>query len=349
MATYRPYKNKDGSLSYTATVRKKRKGIVVFNESRTFSKKKDAEAWAKSLEVKLSKPGEIERHNNSSGTTLGDLITRYIDEYGSEFGKSKLSHLKLIRRWEIADTQAMQLTPADIVQHIRQRAALGTAPSTCLNDVVWMRSVFKAARSSFNIPLDLQVIEDANDFLHREGLIGKAPSRDRRPTAKELMTLSRYFWKKQKRKQHVYPMFDIMWFAIHSCRREAEITRLRWDHNNAKDLTGLVEDVKHPTQKTGNHRRFKYTRIGWRLANRQPKTSEFIFPYNPKTISAYFANACKLCGIVDLRFHDLRHEACSRLFEAGYDIVQVQMFSLHENWNTLRRYTHLQPGNIVLR
>ena len=41
--------------------------------------------------------------------------------------------------------------------------------------------------------------------------------------------------------------------------------------------------------------------------------------------------------------HDLRHEATSRLFEAGYSIVEVQQFTLHDSWGTLSRYTHLRP------
>lgn len=40
------------------------------------------------------------------------------------------------------------------------------------------------------------------------------------------------------------------------------------------------------------------------------------------------------------------HEATSRLFEAGYTIVEVQQFTLHEDWNVLKRYTHLRPGDV---
>jgi len=53
--------------------------------------------------------------------------------------------------------------------------------------------------------------------------------------------------------------------------------------------------------------------------------------------------------IKDLHFHDLRHEATSRLFEAGYSIDQVQRFTLHDSWKTLSRYTHLKPEDIELR
>jgi site-specific recombinase XerD len=45
-------------------------------------------------------------------------------------------------------------------------------------------------------------------------------------------------------------------------------------------------------------------------------------------------------------FHDLRHEATSRLFERGYTIPQVAQFTLHESWKELMRYTHLLKKNL---
>ena len=44
-----------------------------------------------------------------------------------------------------------------------------------------------------------------------------------------------------------------------------------------------------------------------------------IFPYTTDAIGAAFTRACKLLGIDDLHFHDLRHEGVSRLFEAGLE------------------------------
>jgi len=48
----------------------------------------------------------------------------------------------------------------------------------------------------------------------------------------------------------------------------------------------------------------------------------------------------------DFRFHDLRHEATSRLFERGYEIHEVEQFTLHSSWQQLVRYTHLRPEQV---
>jgi integrase len=154
--------------------------------------------------------------------------------------------------------------------------------------------------------------------------------------------LSRYF----ARSRSKLPMLHIMWFALYSARRMSEITRLEWADNNDAKQTGMVRDAKHPRLKTGNHKRFKYSKSAWKIVCKQPKTDGLIFPYNPQTIGALFQRACQVLEIKDLHFHDLRHEATSRLFEAGYSIEQVQLFTLHDSWQTLKRYTHLRPEDV---
>ncbi|MEO8187552.1 MAG: tyrosine-type recombinase/integrase [Burkholderiaceae bacterium] len=46
--------------------------------------------------------------------------------------------------------------------------------------------------------------------------------------------------------------------------------------------------------------------------------------------------------------HDLRHEAASRLFEAGLSIEQVALVTGHKDWRMLKRYTNLRPRTCTL-
>ena len=55
----------------------------------------------------------------------------------------------------------------------------------------------------------------------------------------------------------------------------------------------------------------------------------------------------KRTGIVDLRFHDLRHEAISRFFEMGLSVPEVALISGHRDYRILQRYTHLKPEELV--
>ena len=143
------------------------------------------------------------------------------------------------------------------------------------------------------------------------------------------------------------PMQKIVTFAIFSTRRQEEITLLRWD-----DLEGdriLVRDMKHPGDKIGNNVWCELTPEASQIIQSMNHDDERIFPYSTDAISAAFTRACKFLGISDLRFHDLRHEGISRLFEMGRTIPQAAAVSGHRSWNSLKRYIHIrQTGDRYL-
>ena len=155
-----------------------------------------------------------------------------------------------------------------------------------------------------------------------------------------------YFTERDRRSD--IPMVDIMKFALATARRQEEITRLQWGDLNRERGTALLRDVKHPRLKTGNHKAFKLSPAAWAIIDerRSSGSSELVFPYNSKSVGAAFTRAVHVLGIPNLRFHDLRHEATSRLFEKGYSIQEVAQFTLHESWATLKRYTHLRPEDV---
>ena len=59
------------------------------------------------------------------------------------------------------------------------------------------------------------------------------------------------------------------------------------------------------------------------------------------SVSQAFRRACHWLKTEDLHFHDLRHEAISRLFERGFSVPQVAAISGHEDFRMLARYTHI--------
>ena len=65
------------------------------------------------------------------------------------------------------------------------------------------------------------------------------------------------------------------------------------------------------------------------------------------SVSNYFALACAAAEIKDLRLHDMRHEATSRLFERGLSIMEVASITGHKTLAMLKRYTHLSPHDLA--
>jgi integrase len=57
----------------------------------------------------------------------------------------------------------------------------------------------------------------------------------------------------------------------------------------------------------------------------------------------------KSAGIEDLRFHDLRREAVSRLFELGLNPMEAAAITGLKTLQMLKRYTHLRAADLVLK
>ena len=339
----RKYPN--GKSRFTAVIRIRQGKRIVHREAKTFSLRSAALTWAKHREVALEDPDTRARVQHSE-TTLAELIRWYIDTFESisRWQRSKQTHLEFLERHTIGKSNVLELTVATLIDHVRSRRADGAGPATVANDLTWIAVVLRAAKNVKQLPVKPEIAREARDACRTLRLIGKSNRRDRRPSGEELTRLDTFFAGRDQRSE--IPMRDMLAFAIHSARRQAEICRLEWRDNDAGRRTGLVRDAKHPTEKQGNHRRFKYTPEAWEIVQRQPRTSEYIFPYEPKSVGAAFTRACHLLGIQDLRFHDLRHEATSRLFESGYQIQEVTQFTLHESWSELKRYTNLKPESV---
>lgn len=351
MAQIKARRTSKGITRYTAYIRMTSGRVVLHQESRTFPRHAQAVDWARRREVELSAPGAVARVKLGE-VTIGPLIQRYIDEFEStaQWQRTKAASLRALIKMEIANQDSLTLDTARLVQHIRERRAQGTGPATAGNDLIWLGVVLRTARAAWNAPVNPQVVADATILCRQLRLIGKAKERVRTPTYEELEKLDAFFERQDKAGRAEVPMRPIMWFALYSTRRESEICRLLWADNDDHRKLGIVRDAKHPREKIGNHRDFRYTPKAWAIMQMQPKDSPDgrIFPYESKAIGARFTRACKLLGIEDLHFHDLRHEGTTRLFEQGLTIPEVAAHTLHESWAVLKRYTHIIRRGKVL-
>lgn len=298
----------------------RRKGFA--DTSKSFVTKGAAETWAKRLERERDDRMAAGRTDVDS-MTVKAIIEWYMREQRkfAEWGRSKEADLNRLRGYAIADRIASDLTMHDYVRHAEGRRKGGTGPATVWNDVIWLRQVLRAARASLEVHVDLQAIEDAATDLRARRIIAKPNQRKRRLSAAEEAALLDHFSRRDGRAE--LPMVDIMLFALATTRRQEEITRLRWRDVDVGKGIAWLDDVKHPRQKIGNRRAFRMLPEAWAIIERQPERGEAVFPFNPKSVGAAFTRACRVLGIRDLHFHDLRHEATSRLFERGYSIQEV--------------------------
>ena len=352
----------DGTIRFRAEIRISRKGFANFKESKTFSSMRLAQKWLAMREEEIEEnPDILLGRSDVTNITLANAIEKYLDEVGNEYGRTKTYCLRLIQKFPIAQYIITKIKPADISEHVALRkggyAKLDLKPiatSTLQHELLHIRGVLSHASVMWDVNVDLAGFDKATAQLRKTRQISSSGKRDRLPTTAELKKLTEYFYRKWQKPVYSYPMHLIVWFAIFSCRRESEITEmLLADYDEDNDVW-KVRDLKNPNGSKGNHKEFnvlepcrkmiellqvKSTRK--RMLNRG-YDKDLLIPLSPKTIGGEFRNACKILGIEDLRFHDLRHEGCTRLAEQGLTIPQIQQVSLHDSWGSLERYVSVK-------
>lgn len=333
----------------------RRKGFAA--KSRSFPNKSAATAWAERIERELAQQ-EARGGRAHENTTIADLIAWHATEVAGLKRVSLTQAGNLTRIKEgLGEIVARKLTAADVIEHARRRVTgrhmrhdgvviPACSPATMNVELGYLSELLKLAAAMGRIKLSLDPLAEARPALRLLKLVGKSKKRDRRPTADELRRLHEHFAAAAWRS--TIPMADIIEFAVLTAKRESEITRLLRSDLDPPSRTALLRDAKHPRAKEGNHRRFPLLGEAWGIVQRQPLTTseDRIFPYNSKSVGTAFTRACQALGIENLHFHDLRHEATSRLFEQGYSIEQVAAVTLHQSWNELKRYTQLRPESL---
>jgi integrase len=342
MATIYTRKRKDGTAAHTVRIRIKAGGVIVYEEAKTFPaaehKLRDVQKWASRREAELQAP-EARLRAQAGHITVGQAIARYEREYGREdaWGRSKRADLARLRHADIARLPVVHLTAAHLIDHVRSRRAAGAGSATAGNDLIWLRVLLKVARAAWGVPAPVTAVDDAVLHCRSQRLIERAQQRERRPTLEELDRLLDWFTRGDGRAR--IPMAEIVLFALFSARRETEICLLRREDYDPERRVILVRSMKDPRQKRSA--RLSLTPEAAVVLERQPAGGDLFFPYEPKSVGARFTRACTMLGIEDLHFHDLRHEAATRLFELGWTVPQVASVTGHRTWQNLQRYTHL--------
>lgn len=368
MGTITTRKLVNGAIRYRAEIRINRKELPVYKESQTFGSKKVAALWIVKREAEIEENPEILFGQEALiDLTLTNAINRYLTEVGGEYGRTKTYSLRLIQQFPIARHIITKIKSTHIAEHVALRKSgvesmglASIAPSTIQHELLHIRGVLSHAAVMWNIDIDLNAFDKATSQLRKTRQISSSNKRERLPTNDELIQLTKYFAGKWSRPQYSYPMHLIMWFAILSCRREGEITRMTLADHDRHHQSWRVRDLKNPTGSKGNHKEFNVLPdcdeiisilLQPMVRDRMLKrgySSDYFIPLSPRTISAEFRKACKMLGIQDLRFHDLRHEGCTRLAEAGLTIPQIQQVSLHDSWGSLERYVSVRKRKEVV-
>jgi integrase len=367
MASFRKRERANGTFSYTAYLRYKRKGKMIYTESQTFPRKKLAEVWAAKRETQLSEPGALDKAIaglECNSMTVSELIDRYFAEVFplKPWGRSKTDTLKQIQNAEFGQLAASTVKAADIITHCRKWNERSSS-STTMQHYIYIKGVFGVATELLRCEVDYAQIDVAQRTMSKLGIISKAGSRDLRPTVEQMTKVvslahsRRMKWANTKHsRKDIIPMDKIIVFAMLSSRRQGEFSRMLRSNTDYERKRVLIPDMKHPTKKVGNDVWVLIPDEAWDIMLSMPVNDDKPdnwFPYFHRTLGDRFRQLWKECGnyIPDgdnVRFHDLRHECPSWLFERDglngerWDVARVAAVTGHQSWESLKRYTQIE-------
>lgn len=325
----------DGTIRYRCVVAVKEGGKYTHRESKTFSKASIAKAWGARRVIEIEAGIATPAAEKPVVVSLAELIDKYLSHPTVKAGRSARANLGMIQRHELASCSVSEVTAKDFIEFCRYRREIGRSPATIANNMSNISAVFHSAPTLFNIPVNMPALKEAKDYCLRAGITGESEKRNRRPTNEEIEALLTELSLRERRANSGAPFTQIFNFSVLTCMRIGEVCRLRWQDVDYASKSVIVRDRKDPRKKLGNHMIVPLLGDAWKILESQPKSGERIFPYNSANISQVFINAKAKLGIKGLRYHDLRREGASRLFEMGFSVEEVAQVTGHKNLHTL--------------
>lgn len=334
MATFTQLK----SGKWRAQVRKS--GIY---RNQTFQYKRDAEAWARQVEVQVEHVAANGYQPIPDDYSVGDLI----DGYGQECnmgGRTKQSTHAMLKR-EMGSIPLKRLSSIHLRDFIDMRLQAGAGGVTIAADLSFLGAILKWGKHSRRMDLPTDLTLNARRDLATRKVNTRSVEREREPTDAELKKLFT-LWQKNKRQK--IPMATLSAFAMVTAMRQEEICSITWSDLDSERRTVVIRNRKDPKKKMGNDQTVPLLPAAWAIVEPllEKQMVGRIFPYKAASVSSAFTRACAKLNIADLHFHDLRHKATSDLFRQGLQIPHVALLTGHKTWTQLRRYTHTKPEDV---
>ena len=291
--------------------------------------KAEALRWATAIERDMD-AGVFVSRTEAENTTFSDLLDRYEREIVSAKKGADIERIRInqFRQNPLARRSIASIRGTDLALW-RDNRLKEVSPATVGREMNILGHIFETARKEWGIAL----INPIRDIRRPP-----APNaRDRRLVGDEqgrLLAAALAYG------GEITPF--ITW-AIETAMRRSEIAAMRWEHLDRKARVLLIPDTKN-----GTPRQVPLSAVALAVLESLPrKIDGGVWSMQPKSFSRAFERVCKTAGIEGLTFHDLRHEATSRLFEKGLGLMEVKTITGHKTLQMLERYTHLRAEDLV--
>ena len=337
---------------YQWQVRVRKKGYP--SQTRTFNTKAEAEAWAATTESEMTR-GIFVSRKEAENTTLSEAIERYISEVipTKKQQRREKNRAIALQKFSLAKYSLASIQGKEIAAFRDMTEKGGVGPKTIRLDLALISHLFSTAIKEWGMTGLINPVQQIRKPKLPRG-------RDRRIRHGELERII---------KASESPLLgELIRFALETAMRRSELAGMVWNLVDLKKRT-----VTLPETKNGEKRIVPLSPEAVRILEGIPRRLDGdVWGMEPDSITQAFLRAVTRARgayekefeenhkgekgakpdpafLVNLTFHDLRHEATSRLFEKGFNPMEVATITGHKTLEMLKRYTHLKAENLAKR
>ena len=273
--------------------------------------------------------------------TLANAIEKYRktkSEKKKGWEKEK-SQLDKLARSSIAAMPLYQIKAADVIKLLDWIRTSGSArhPTRQTSEAT-QRRYLNLIRHIFQIAVDEWHKIDKNPCLAipKSARPKDGAPRDRRLRGNEYAEILKHLAGEER-------VFFIL--AVETAMRRGEIFSMRWENLDWANCELLVKAADTKTDSA------RYIPLSDTAIDALKKLTRGIkgniLTITPSQLRHAWKRARNAIGAPDLRIHDLRHEATSRLFEKGMGDIEAASVTGHKTLAMLKRYSHLKHEHLL--
>jgi integrase len=303
----------------------------------------------------------------AASMTIGTLLDRYLKEVSihKKGHKDEAYSIGRLQRIKSFSSLPVYLADGDTIERLKH----DIRASKPLSDTT-MRKYLMLVSHMFKIAMTRRWCKDLQNPVKTVELPRPARMRSRRFDTDEFTYLCAELSK--ARNALVLPFFE---FLVETACRRGEALRLRAMDVDMNARTAILIDTKNGEDRTiGLSSRaiqilepLMVNKTVGKVINLRNESQRKVFPLSTDSLRSAFAAAikraqaaylasCTRHGHVpnenflrNVRLHDSRREATTRMFEKGLDLMEVATQSGHKTLSILRGYTALRAANLAKR
>ena len=302
----------------------------------TFETKARALVWARQVESEIDAGRFLAGRLEAERTTLHAALSRYLLEIVPR-KKGLRQNAGIVRAWQgspLAQKTLANIRSSDIAAW-RDLKLQHVGPQTVLHHLNLLSHLFRVAAADWGFETLANPVARINKPSLPKGRERRLGS-DEGHRLLEACDRSESDW-----------LGPLVRLALATAMRQGELVALTWDQVNLAGRALLLSDTKNGETRTVP---LSTAALDVLCAIPKAKGNQVFGIHTGRAVSHAFAKACKRAQIDNFRFHDLRHEATSRLFE-NTDLRDVEIASItgHKTLDMLKRYAHWRAAQLASR